>query len=176
MKISVTLVGIVAIAMFIGCSGADPALDAANTKSLPDGLMLDKAPADTPPLHKARSEAKKGAPVAFTGYIGGRVEPFTEGRAIFLVADTTKALACAGDDHCKTPWDACCTPSDQIAANSATVQVVDESGQMLPIGLKGRNGLEPGASVTVVGTVREVNENVFIVDATGLAVQDSTQG
>lgn len=137
--------------------------------ALPEGLFLDAAPSEAVPLHEARAKAKAGDSIAFTGYIGGREEPFTEGRALFLVADAIKAPACT--DGCKTPWDACCTPGDTIAANSATVQLVDEDGKLLALDLKGRNGLEAGTAVAVVGRVRQADNAVLIVDATGLSVK-----
>ena len=140
------------------------------TVSLPDGFFLSEAPDGALPLSAARAAAGAGEPVAFTGYIGGRTEPFTEGRAIFLVADVEKAPPCA--DGCPRPWDACCVPGDVVIANSATVQIVDADGQTLRLGVKGRQGLVPGAMITVVGTVRQVSDAVFIVDATGVAVQE----
>jgi len=137
---------------------------------MPEGLFLDTPPADAAPLREARAEAKAGESIAFSGYIGGRVEPFTEGRALFLVADSENAPACT--DECETPWDACCTALDTIAANSATVQLVDDAGKLLALNLEGMNGLKPGAAITVVGEVREANDAVLVVDATGLAIAD----
>lgn len=137
--------------------------------SLPQGFFLAAAPDDAVPLHQARASAAPGEPLAFTGYIGGRAEPFTEGRALFLVADAEKAPACT--DTCPIPWDACCTPSDVIAANSATVRVTDEQGQTLRLGLEGLNGLVPGATITVVGTVHEASDAVLVVDAHGIALK-----
>lgn len=137
---------------------------AATTPVLPSSLFVVNAPADAKPIAAVRSDAKAGDTVAFTGYIGGRPEPFTEGRAIFLVADPVAAPPCS--DGCKTPWDACCTPSEDIIANSATVQVVDVQGVALKIGLDGQGGLKSGARVAIAGKVREsAAGGVFIVDA-----------
>ncbi len=147
-----------------------PSSEAGAIDALPDGLFLETPPADAPRLSEARDAAKVGENVTFQGYIGGRAEPFTEGRAVFLAVDAENVPAC-DPNRCKVPWDACCVPGGQIAANSATVQVVDKEGKLLGIGLNGAHGLVAGAAVTVVGKVREANENVFIVDAAGLAVR-----
>lgn len=136
--------------------------------TLPDGLFLAEAPTDAPPLSQARAAAANGGEITFTGYIGGRADPFTAGRALFLVADTEAAPACI--DGCPIPWDACCTPGDVIAANSATVQVVDGEGRPLRMDLQGVNGLAPGAQVTVVGSVREADGGILLVDANGISV------
>lgn len=165
--------------LFTGCSQESSSTEslksgdiqaiASETIKLPEGLILTEAPADIHPLYEVRAESKTGDEVAFTGYIGGRVEPFTEGRGIFLVTDVEKAPQCF-DDGCPTPWDACCTPKDDILANNATVQVLNEKGLTLKMGLEGVSGLVPGANVAVTGNVREKNDAVFIVDATSIAI------
>lgn len=137
--------------------------------TLPDGFFLTEAPAETMSLAEARTKGATGDSVVFTGYIGGRVEPFTEGRALFLVADLEEAPPCA--DGCPTFWDACCTVNEDIIANNASTQVVDENGEILRLDLNGMNGLEPGKEITVTGKIREKNESVFIVDATGVFVE-----
>lgn len=170
------------IALFIAsCGNPEPdtaaptaADQATQEMALPSDLFRDNAPADAVSVTEARAEAEAGERITLTGYIGGRVEPFTEGRAIFLLADSENAPACT--DECSTPWDACCTSSDQIAANSATIQVVDAEGKLLPVTLKGKKGLEPGATVTVAGTIQEANDAVLIISADTLAVAPAAAG
>jgi hypothetical protein len=133
---------------------------------LPAGLIAESAP-EAPPLREVRRSASVGDTVTFTGYIGGRAQPFVSERAVMLVADIEAAPPCT--DGCPVPWDACCTPSDVIIANSATVQVVDAAGALLRVGLEGQGPLQCGAEVTVVGKVRETGEKLFVVDATKVA-------
>lgn len=176
------IIAFAALFAVAGCSQEapeNPRNDAAQTApaqtaapSLPDGFFLAEAPAGAVPVSEARSHAKAGDDVALTGYIGGRKDPFTEGLALFLIADAAKAPAC-GDDHCPTPWDACCVPGEVIAANSATVQVAGENGRALRLSLQGQKGLEPGVEITVVGKVREANEGMMLVDAAGINVANA---
>lgn len=56
-------------------------------------------------------------------------------------------------DECKTPWDYCCSEPKEIAAHSATVQVVRPDGKPLRAALTGVAGLKPLSEVTVKGTV-----------------------
>lgn len=146
---------------------ASSAASSAEAK-LPEGLFLKEAPTGAKKLHEVRAAAKAGDAVTFTGYAGGRANPFTDQRAIFLVADAEKTPPCT--DGCKTAWDACCSAPEVIAANSATVQVADASGQILKTGLRGKAGLAPGSAVTISGKVREANSSMLLVDASGIWV------
>lgn len=172
------LIGLVACGAQPGSEDSTPAdRQAGNqtaTSALPEGLLLAQPPAGALPLHQARAEAVAGQPIVFTGYIGGRTDPFVEGRALFIVADAEKAPACV-DDGCPTPWDACCVPGETITANSATVRVVDNEGRILPLDLRGREGLEPGARVAVVGEVAQADANALIVNAQGIAAQTAAE-
>ncbi|MDX2176299.1 MAG: hypothetical protein SF028_07490 [Candidatus Sumerlaeia bacterium] len=158
-----------------GCSEpaavtAPPAAPTSAAPAFPPALFAAPPAADAKPLAAARASAKAGDTVSFVGYVGGRAEPFTESRAVFLVADLEKAPPRA--DGCKSPLDACCTPPpEDIAANSATVQVVDAQGAPLKLSLDGQGGMKKGALVTVTGKVREASANVFVVDATGISVK-----
>ncbi len=146
-----------------------PPQPSAAAPTLPAGLFTSAPSSDTKPIAEVRANAKPGDTIAIEGYIGGRAKPFTEGRAVFLLADVEKAPPC--DDGCETPWDACCEPSETILANSATVQVVDAQGAPLKVSLEGTNGLKSGAVVTVTGKVREAGERILLVDASGISIK-----
>lgn len=143
----------------------------ASVAALPANLITETPIADAKPLSEVRAAAKAGETTSLLAYIGGRAEPFTEGRAVFVVADVEKAPACT--DGCSTPWDACCVPAEDITANSASIQVVDDKGQPLKVGLEGHGNLKPGSVIEVTGKVREASA-VFVVDATSIHVRPAT--
>lgn len=155
-------------------TSAPAARETAAQSALPAGLFAESLPTEGAlPVFDARSKVEAGAEVTLTGYIGGRVEPFIEGRAMFVLADPAKAISCdsmGGEDHCATPWDACCAPREDIAAGTATIQVTDAAGQPLKVALNGAGGLKPGSKITVQGKVRTKDEGAFIVDATRIAL------
>jgi hypothetical protein len=145
---------------------------AAAIADVPDGFILAAAPGDATSLSEAKTSASVGDRVVFEARIGGRGEPFTEGAAVFLVAD--RAIPTCEELHgdgCPTPWDYCCEPKDNLLRNMATVQIVDDAGRPLRGAIKGLSGLDPMASIVVVGTVRQSEEVVFIVDASGIYVE-----
>lgn len=123
--------------------------------SLPEGLFVDAAPEGGRGVGEVKADTEVTGDVVIVGRIGGRVEPFVPGAAMFLITDA-KLLSCdqmGEKDHCKTPWDYCCEPRDSLLANTATVQVVGEDGKPLALGLKDVSGLKPLVTVTVVGSV-----------------------
>jgi hypothetical protein len=114
-------------------------------------------------------KAKPGDEVIVSGLIMGVLHPFVEGRGVFVLGDEATVTPCdaMGDkDHCKTPWDACCDPSDVKQAGTVTIQVLGEEGKPIRSGIKGVDGLAELSRVTVAGTVAENSSpEAFIVNA-----------
>jgi hypothetical protein len=140
-------------------------------------LFVDAAPDGGRGVGEVKADAEATGDVVIVGRIGGRVEPFVSGAAMFLITDA-KLLSCdqmGDDDHCKTPWDYCCEPRDSLLANTATVQVVDEDGKPLALGLKDVSGLKPLVTVTVVGSVAAREEGgTLVVNAKQIYVAKDT--
>jgi hypothetical protein len=137
----------------------------------PVGLILASAPADAKDINALKAAAKEGDEVTLRGRVGGREEPFVDGRAVFQLVDMSiKNCKEIEGDACKTPWDYCCEPD--VGKSSATVQVVGADGKPLKTGLKGVGGLQPLAEVTVKGKVGKTQEGApLVVNATGIHVK-----
>lgn len=155
-----------------GEGGTDVARNAPEQQeaSLPADLFAQQPLAETVTVLKTKESASKGDTVRFWGKIGGRVEPFTEGRAVMLVADDTVPF-CTPDEGCPTPWDACCTPQEIKTKRSITVQVADDRGLPVAAGLNGKGNLKPGAVIEVEGTVHEASDGAFVVSAKKIHVK-----
>jgi hypothetical protein len=145
----------------------------ASTAELPAGLFVAAPPADAKPVTAAKAAAKPGEVIVVRGYVGGRAKPIADGRALFTIVDGATAPQCGGpDDHCPTPWDACCADKAAIAAGSATVQIAADDGKPLAAVIDGVNGFKPGATVVVAGTVAaSSSEKVLIISATAIHVE-----
>ena len=147
---------------------------AQTASSIPATLFASSAPSGAKPLFEAKSGAKQGDRVVFEARVGGRKTPFVENRAVFFVTDSS-LLSCdqLPGDACQTPWDYCCEPQDNLLANMATVQVVDDSGQPLKVSLETEHGLEPLKTVIIVGTVNQMDEaGTFVVNAESIHVKE----
>ena len=143
---------------------------AAPTDAAPSSLLLTEAPANALSVTATRAQAELGAAIEVRGQIGGTLHPFVDGYAGFVLADP-ELVFCdeMDDDHCSTPWDACCEDPDKLKAMRVSVQFVDANGAPIQEDLKSTMGLSELDEVAVIGTVTETStpSNV-IIHATGL--------
>ncbi|HMN42604.1 MAG TPA: hypothetical protein PKE29_17320 [Phycisphaerales bacterium] len=140
--------------------------------AFPDSLFLATAPAEPKSVKDAKAAPKVGEKITLTGRIGGSEDPFIEGRALFTIVDlhVPHCGQMGEKDHCKTPWDYCCEPADELAAHTATIQVTAQDGRPIKSGLSGVHGLKPLAIVTITGTIADAAEGNLIVRAEGIHV------
>ncbi len=131
--------------------------------------ILAAAPADAVPVATLKASATEGQHVVIRGRIGGRADPISADSPVLIIMDP--ALASCADiegDTCATPWDYCCETPASIAANNATIQVVDAAGEPIT-GSLAAAGLEPLAEIIVVGVVAaRPDPSVLTIRATGI--------
>ncbi len=131
--------------------------------------VLAAAPEGEPQsIAKARTTAKPGDEITLSGRIMGHANPFTEGRAVFILGDPSVLTACSDqpDDECETPWDTCCDSPEDRKRGIATIQIVDTEGRVLKESIEGVSGLEKLATVTVTGQIAgEASADLLIVNA-----------
>lgn len=108
------------------------------------------------PIPVARKQHQPGDTVLVDGKIMGVLHPFVEGRAVFVLGDDDTLTSCdemGKDDHCPTPWDACCDSKEVLREGVATIQFADHEGKVIRQGLKGVHGLRELSHVRVSGTL-----------------------
>lgn len=153
--------------------------DESATQALPGAsdlgaaLFLDQVPTGALNVAEARVQLSPGDEVVVEGQIGGLEAPFLSGYAGFVLADT-EVMFCneiSEDDHCPTPWDACCEDADQLKARRLSVQFVDADGNPLEGDLKAEGQLKELDHVVVVGKIAETStKDNMIVYADQLAL------
>ena len=170
-----------AATVIIGCddrgssvkpSGTSP-IQVAAADALPLGLILAERPAGAKDVVAVKSQARPGDPVVVRGRVGGSKSPFVDGRASFQLVDASLKACGEGTpmDNCQTPWDYCCDDPKEIAAHSASVQVVGADGRPLRTGLSGIGGIKPLSVVTITGTVAAAGDaGTLVINATGIHV------
>jgi hypothetical protein len=156
-------------------SSTEPAAAQADgpAEALPAELILDKSPDGAQDVVTVKKAAKAGDTVTIRGRVGGSEKPLADNRAIVTLIDLTlPTCEKSAMDTCPTPWDACCEPSEEITAKSATIQVVGPDGRPLKATLAGVSGIAPLKELIVTGKVRTpADSGALVVDATGIYVK-----
>jgi hypothetical protein len=124
-------------------------------------------------IHEIRASAKPGDEITLKGRIMGNSKPFVEGRAAFVLADTSILSACndTPGDACATPWDSCCNSPEEKKKGTATIQIVGADGRVLKESMEDAGGLKKLAHVTVTGKVAPGSSpELLMVNATAVRV------
>ena len=151
----------------VGCDRRTPAAPEsprASSEALPADLFVKTAPPGAIDVATAKKSVKDGQIVVVKGRVGGQKEPLAANRAILTLADLgLRTCDKSPMETCPTPWDSCCEPKDEVAANSLTVQVSGASGQALKAGLSGANGIAPMKQLVVLGTAKTLSGSDAVV-------------
>lgn len=141
-------------------------------ESLSSIQVLDAMPTGALSVQAAREQLKPGDKASVMGQIGGVDDPFLSGYAGFILGDTGIEFCDEmGDDHCSTPWDACCEDPDKLKQLRASVQFLGADGQPLNSSLEGFSGLKGLSRVVVTGIVAESSTpDNLIINASALYV------
>jgi len=118
------VLGLLAIpfCLAISLSEAAPKADAAQ--------LLKKEPKGAVDVLALRKDVKDQQDVVVVGRIGGRVNPWVKGTAVFPIVDRSlKACNEIPGDTCKTPWDFCCETN--VPKATVLVMFVDENGKVI---------------------------------------------
>jgi len=123
-----------------------------------------KYPKDVAPTRK---EAKDGDEVAVVGKVGGDSQPFTKGRASFLLADANLPV----EEGCDCPWDFCEVPAERRRASVVTVKFVNDQGRTLSTEAREMFAIKELSTVVVKGKVSRDDKGNVTILATGLFVR-----
>lgn len=176
MKFTFALMGSGFLALSVaGCDQSvtdGSAADSSSVAATPTQWILTDLPEGAAGVTELKSTAVEGEAVVIRGRIGGSKAPLSAGSPVFTLVDLSLP-SCAEnpEDRCRTPWDYCCEPRDVLAANMATIQMVDSDGNPLTTDLS--QILSPLDEVVVVGTVgARPTAGVLTVRASGIYVND----
>ncbi len=150
-----------------GCSKSEP--EPVSKAETGPAWVLTTEPGEARSITDLKASAVEGDKVVLRGLIGGTKQPLNDDSPVLRLIDPALENLCVSeDDHCQTPWDYCCAPQEEIAANSATIQIVDADG-VASTELPKAHGFAELDEVVVVGTVGpRPNEQVFTIRASGV--------
>lgn len=120
----------------------------------------------------AREDFKDQEDIVLVGRIGGRKNPWIEGRSAFMVIDASMSVVANGQEteEGQICMDDCCA---SLRAECTTlVKVVDDQGKPLAIDTRELLDVKENDMVVVKGKVqRDEDEGTFTVAATGVYVR-----
>ncbi|MFP4157242.1 MAG: hypothetical protein ACLFU4_06450 [Opitutales bacterium] len=172
-KTSVRILPVLLLVLGLAACAPDSP-DAANSPEPVFKLpVLSARPADALAVQAARQKLEPGDEAVVFGQIGAVDAPFFEGFSGFVLGDTALVYCdeMGDDEHCATPWDACCVDPEKRRASRLSVQFIDAEGSPFPVNLQGVSGLEPLKEVVIAGTVADSStpENM-IINASGIYI------
>ncbi|MGE9289580.1 MAG: hypothetical protein ACQKBT_01240 [Puniceicoccales bacterium] len=127
-------------------------------------------PSETVTVGELLQDPPEGGVVTVEGKIGGTPTPFGDGYAVFFLADESLVFCNEmGDDHCPTPWDACCEDPDKASRNRILVQFSDETGEIVAGTVKGVNDLREMDRVVIRGKVLPAAGGGVVMDVMSLS-------
>jgi hypothetical protein len=103
---------------------------AANAAEKESPMVLKKEPKGAVDILALKKDVKDQQDVVVVGRIGGRVNPWVKGNAVFPIVD--RSLRPCNEipgDTCKTPWDYCCETN--LPKATLLVMFVDENGKVI---------------------------------------------
>ena len=179
MKATVTLFAILAALSLSACKESVTTVETSAETSAPDPALekffTEEAIPKAQAIHIARKTAKPGEEISLKGALIGREKIFVDGRASFILGDPEKLTSCdkMPDDHCATPWDACCDSKELKKIGVVSIQILGEDGRVLSGNLKGTKGMKELSSITLTGTVDQSSTaDNLVVNATKIHVVD----
>ena len=157
------------LAFLVACGGEEAPDVVVVSTSKPVGKM-----AADPGTAFSVADAKEELPTEEI-IVVGRIHRMVKGYATFTLMDD-KLDFCGEvqkEDTCKTPWDYCCSTTEELRQHRATVKVVDAEGKTLKVDLKSAGQIEELKTLVVKGMVAEGSDQKnLIIEAKGIYVEN----
>lgn len=179
---TVSSIAALLLSLFIaaGCSSESPTESTTETPANTPGIdraqfLLDAEPDGSSGVIAVREATTDGDDIVITGRIGGSVNPWIKGRAAFSIVDPSlRACTDIPGDECETPWDYCCE-TDKLAAATALVKFVDDSGKPLAADSRDLLSVKELQTVVVQGKAQRDEAGNLTILASRLFVRPDAQ-
>jgi hypothetical protein len=133
--------------------------------------FLETEPAGAVDVLALRSDVRDRDDVVVVGRIGGRVNPWVKGTAVFPIVDRSLTPCSEMEgDTCATPWDYCC--ESNLSDATALVMFVDTDGNAIKQDPRELLHVKELQTVTVQGKAKRDEAGNVTVLATKLHIHD----
>lgn len=162
---------LLASVVVVGCG--QPAVappKAAASKPADPRFLLAADPANPMSVVEAKKSVKNDEAIILVGRIGGDVKPWIDGRASFVLVDSSfKPCNEIPGDSCETPWDYCC--ESDLAQGKATIKFVNDKGETLPTDARELLGVKELQTLVVKGKAKRDDAGNLVILAEGIFVR-----
>ena len=135
--------------------------------------ILSTEPTGAIGVTEARQDSKHDDDIVLVGRIGGRENPWIDGRAAFMLIDASMSVVAEGEDAGETEvcLGDCCA---SLRAECTTlVKVIDENGKPLDVDARELFDAETDDLVVVQGKVqRDDEQSTFTIAADGVYIRE----
>jgi len=137
-------------------------------------FLLPEEPAGAQSIMELAEGELAADQAVLVGLIGGVPEPWTAGKASFIMADPAALLDLEAEAHDGCSGDGCpfCSKKkDKASTGLAVVRFEDGSGNLLPLDVRQLFDLQEKTMVVVRGKVRRDELGYVVVEADGLYIR-----
>jgi hypothetical protein len=137
-------------------------------------MILEKEPKGAVDILALKKDVKDQQDVVVVGRIGGRVNPWVKGTAVFPIVD--RSLRPCNEipgDTCKTPWDYCCETN--LPKATLLVMFVDENGKVIKHDPREMFNVKELSTVVVEGKAKRDKAGNVTVMASKIHIRDDKQ-
>jgi hypothetical protein len=137
-------------------------------------MVLKKEPKGAVDILALKKDVKDQQDVVVVGRIGGRVNPWVKGTAVFPIVDRSlKPCDEIPGDMCKTPWDYCCETN--VPKATLLVMFVDETGKVIKHDPREMFNVKELSTVVVQGKAKRDKAGNVTVLASKIHVREDKQ-
>lgn len=165
--------GCTALVLFstVGCERTGESADDTHAAQR-EKYLLAEEPEGAQGIVSVRDQLRDGESYVLFGRIGGVSDPWSPGKAAFVIADPVAMMGLESDGHdCSSGCAFCKKKEGHASRHLAMVRIVDESGDVVAVDARKLLDLDVDEMVVVRGIVSLDKLGNLIVDADGIHVR-----
>ena len=175
-RLSLWMLCLTMVLVYFGCQESVVRYDPEKLAAARKQFLLEEEPEGVEGVLDVQENYQSPREVVLVGQIGGVANPWTPGKAAFILADPIALLEIKGSatDHvCSDPGCKFCAKQkvDQLKEGLAAIEFQDDQGQVLPMDARNLFGVAEKQVVVVRGEAHVNALGCLVVAADGLYVR-----
>lgn len=162
----------IALVVAIGCEGTSNSATSVDLAEQQEKYLMADEPDGAQSILAVREQLQEGENYVLFGRVGGVPDPWSPGKAAFVMADPVAQMELESDGHtCNDGCAFCKKKEGHPSRHLATVRVIDEAGKVVSIDARQLLDLDADDMVVVRGRVETDKLGNLIVHADGVHIR-----